>query len=304
MARRSKGLAMLLVVAIVLAGCGGDDDGGKDSADAPRRTTSTTEAPTTTTEPVPPTAQPARVQVTFADDSCDVPAELTAGPTRFAATNTSQTARGLTLVALDDGQTVADLLARLAEDAADVVTTSRFGAGPNGLPPGGSGAVQLDLQAGSYVALCQVPASRELPAAGLIRPLTVKAPATEVEGSALPSGPTIALTDKAIEVPEGFSGKGLFRVENTGEFPHEILIYHVAEDTTFDEAVAWLTAETPPKGPAKASLAGGVSALSPEQEAAVDLDLAGGIYIFASFLSGADGKGDETNGLIEQVNLP
>ena len=180
-----------------------------------------------------------------------------------------------------------------------------FGAGPNGLLPGATGSVQLDLQPGSYVAFCQVPASRSLPtAAGLIKPVTVKAPAAEPKGSALPSGPTITLTDKAIEVPTGFSGEGLFRVENTGDFPHELLVYRVAEDTTYDDAVEWLTAKVPPKGPAKATLAGGVTALSGDQEAAVDLDLAGGIYIFTSFLSGADGKGDETNGLIEQVIIP
>ena len=111
MGLRRRGLAVLVAGSVLLAGCGGDDK-GKDSADAPARTTSTTEAATTTTKPKAPTAEPATVKVTMGDDSCDVPAEIAAGPTRFTATNAGPSPRDRALAALDDGQTVADLVAR------------------------------------------------------------------------------------------------------------------------------------------------------------------------------------------------
>ncbi|MBX3285887.1 MAG: hypothetical protein KF703_11140 [Actinobacteria bacterium] len=302
MGARARGAAMLVAAVVLLAGCGGDDD-GKDSSKQPTRTTTTTEAPTTTTEPRAPTAQPARVQVTMADDACDVPAEIAAGPVRFAATNTGTVERSLVLVRLDDGQAVDGLLAELGRGTDADLSAYRFGAGPAALAPGSSGGVQLDLEAGSYVALCTEPGASAAPAAGLVRPVTVTAPADAPDGSALPSGPTITLTDEGIEVPEGFEGKGLFRVENTGDLPHELAVYRIADDTTFVDAVEWLTATPPPAGPARASAAGGVSAVSPGVDAAVDLDLAGGMYAFVSFLP-ADGEGDVARGVVEQVILP
>lgn len=302
MGLRRRSLAVLVAGSVLLAGCGGDDK-GKDSADAPARTTSTTEAATTTTKPKAPTAEPATVKVTMGDDSCDVPAEIAAGPTRFTATNSGSSPRGLVLAALDDGQTVAELVARYAEDPKATLAANRFGAGPNAVPADGSGAVQLDLEAGSYAAICAVPGATEPPAAGLVRPLTVEA-AAAAEGSALPSGPTITVTDKAIVAPLGFAGTGLVRVENTGGTAHEVAIYRVAMDTTVDEAVAWLTAAEKPAGPAKATPVGGVTALSPGQEAAVDLDLPGGIYLLASFLPGAGGKDDVARGLVAPLIVP
>lgn len=303
MGRRAQVVAVLVTAAVLLAGCGGDDD-GKDSSEQPKRTTTTTEAPTTTTEPEAPTAEPARVQVTIADDACDVPAQIAAGPTRFATTNVGKAVRSLVLVALDDGQTVDEVLAQVAaRDDADL-SSFTFGAGPAALASGSSGGVQLDLEAGPHVALCTEPGATAAPAPGFVRPFEVTEPAEAVEGSALPSGPTITLTDDAIEVPEGFTGTGLFRVENTGEQPHEVAMYRIAEDTTFVDAVEWLTAATPPKGPAKASPAGGVSALSPGVDAAVELDLASGMYVFISFLPGTDGETDVDAGLVEQVILP
>ena len=65
--------------------------------------------------------------------------------------------------------------------------------------------------------------------------------------------------------------------------------------------MTYLTAATPPAGPSPVLPVGGVGALSPGGEAAVDLELRGGIHVFICRLPGADG---EPHAVAEQVNLP
>lgn len=289
MRARRRAMAVLTVTALLLAGCGGDDD-GKESADRPARTTTTT-APSTTTEPKAPTAEARPVAVTLTDDSVGLPAEVTAGPTRFVATNRGKRPHGVVLVELTEGQTPAALAAALAEDSAEALAASRLVPGPQNVAPGTSGAMLVDLEAGTYAAVATVSGRHAFPPAkAMIRPVTVRRAATPVEGTALPSGPTITVDDDAIEVPDGFDGKGLFRVENVGDEPHELVLYRVAFDTTYAQAVEYLTAETTPKGAVLATPAGGLGALSPGAEAALDLDLADAIYVVMCLLPGADGK--------------
>ncbi len=54
-------------------------------------------------------------------------------------------------------------------------------------------------------------------------------------------------------------------------------------------------------GPSPVTAAGGIGALSPGAEAAIDLDLPGGIYVLRCSLPGADG---EPHDRFAQVNLP
>lgn len=301
MGTRARGIAALTVAALILAGCGGDDD-GKESADKPTRsTTSTTEAPTTT-EPKAPTAEARPVAVTLGDDSFDLPAALTAGPTRFQATNRGKQVHGVVLVELADGQTPEALVAALADDAAETLGSGRLVPGPQNAAPGSTQSTLVDLEAGAYVAVSTVAGAQAFPpAAGMVRPVTVTAAAAPTEGTALPTGPTITLDDDTIEVPEDFDGTGLLRVENAGEEPHELVLYRLADDVTFVQAMTYLTAATRPAGPSPVVPVGGIGALSPGGEAAVDLELRGGIHVFICQFPGADG---EPHAVAEQVNLP
>lgn len=111
MGLRRRGLAALVADSVLPAGCGGDDK-GEDSADAPARPPHLNHRGGHHHQAQGPHGEPATVKVTMGDDSCDVPAEIAAGPTRFTATNSGPSPRDRALAALDDGQTVADLVAR------------------------------------------------------------------------------------------------------------------------------------------------------------------------------------------------
>ena len=89
-------------------------------------------------------------------------------------------------------------------------------------------------------------------------------------------------------------------MENAGEEPHELALYRVANDFTFAQAVAYLTAATPPAGPSPVTPVGGIGAVSPGGEAALDLELDFGIHVLICFLPGADGK---PHAVAKQVNL-
>lgn len=291
---RPRVLSVLVATALLLASCGGDDE-GKESSERPAETSSTTEAPTTTTEPQPPTAEARDVAVTLADDSIRLPAEVPAGPTRFVATNRGEQAHGLVLVELADGESPAALVAALAEDGATALAAAALVPGPQNVAPGTAQATLVDLEAGTYAAVADVLGT------AMVRPFTVTPAPEPVEGTALPTGPTITIDDDRIEAPAGFDGSGLFRVENSGDEPHELAVYRVAVDTSFVQAVEYLTAETTPKGVVLAAPAGGLSGLAPGGEAALELDLPGGIYVFMCSFPGEDG---EPHDLVAQVNLP
>lgn len=287
-----------MIAALVLAGCAGDDEDGKESADLPAVTT-TTEAPTTTTEPEGPTAEAQPVTVTLGDASIELPAEVPAGPTRFVATNRGTRARGLVLVELAEGETPADLTAALAADPFDALGSARLVPGPQGVAPEASLATVVDLEAGSYAAVATLTGAQAFPPAeGMVRPFTVRPAAEPADGSALPTGPTISIDDDGIEAPEGFTGNGLFRVENEGDVPHELVLYRVADDTTYVQAVEYLTADTPPEGPPLAVARAGVGALSPGGEAGVELDLQNGIYVLACQLPDGDGEPHDLTALV------
>ncbi|MCC6227022.1 MAG: hypothetical protein IT195_11535 [Microthrixaceae bacterium] len=292
--------ALAVTLTTGLVGCG-DDDSTETAATDTSAVSGSVGSTTTTTS----AATPTKVPVGLADYSFDIPATLTAGPTEFVATNSGSEEHHMTLVKLKDGQTLGDVIAVLSGDVAKGLEENQLVPGPQGVAPGGTQSIVLDLEAGGYVALCAIPSPDGLPhaAKGMVKEITVAPAATEAELSAVPDSPKVTLKDYSFELPSDFDGQGAFRVENAGNKPHEIVFYKIADGSTYEDAVSYMTATTPPAGPPPFTGAGGVTAFSPGQVAGMVLDLDPGTYVAVCFLPATDGKTHLQHGMIQEVEI-
>lgn len=299
---RSRGLLAKVVIAtlaIALTGCGSDGDGAQSA------TADTSDSGSDTTTTTTPIAEPATVEVGLADFSFDIPDTLTAGPTKFVATNAGNEEHHMTLVKLKDGQTLADVIAVLSGDVAKGLEENELVPGPQAVAPGATQSAIVDLEPGRYVALCAIPGAGGVPhaAMGMIKELTVESGDATEGASAIPTGPKVTLRDFNFELPADFDGQGTFRVENPGSKPHEMVFYKVADGSTYDDAVDFLTAETRPAGEPPVTPSGGVTAMSPGQLAGMVLDLEPGTYVALCFLPSTDGQTHFQHGMMQKIEI-
>lgn len=113
--------------------------------------------------------------VTLLDFSFIMPTEVKAGPQVWEITNEGPQPHEIMLVKLADGKTMADIQAFMANPHG-TPPFSQIG-GFQGINPGGTGWLNLDLTPGEYVALCHIPdpasgkAHEEL---GMVMPFSVE----------------------------------------------------------------------------------------------------------------------------------
>ena len=256
---------------------------------APAETTSTLPAPNT-------------VAVGLADYSITMPAALPSGPTRFEAANTGLDEHHLSIIRLEDGQDVGDVLTALATDPAGAAESAELYPGPQSVAPGATNASTVTLQPGEYLALCVIPGADGIPhaAKGMLTQFTVTG--DESDAPSAPESPAIVLADYGFTLPDGFTGQGLVRVHNNGSLAHEMSIYRVVDGKTYADATAFLLAPTkdfstpPPIIPS-----GGITALDAGEDAGVELNLAPGTYVFVCFIPGSDHLSHMEHGMIREV---
>jgi uncharacterized cupredoxin-like copper-binding protein len=142
--------AILLAAALAASGCGGDDGGGS-STSSTSTTTSTTPADEATSAADPgPTG--AEVEIGLKEWAVIVEApSVGAGEVRFKAVNEGKVPHELVVLKTDTK--AGDLK---VEGAVAKVEGTKLGTVPH-LGPKASGEVAVDLEAGHYVLLCNLP---------------------------------------------------------------------------------------------------------------------------------------------------
>lgn len=119
----------------------------------------------------------ADLSVTLKDFMFDMPAELPAGKTVIKVTNEGPEPHEFNILRLEDGKTVGDVQAFLSGEAGGPPPFAPVG-GVNGLDVGYTGYAELDLQPGTYVAICNIPSpnAQGAPhfALGMVMEFTVK----------------------------------------------------------------------------------------------------------------------------------
>lgn len=103
--------------------------------------------------------------------------------------------------------------------------------GPNGIAPGATQSVLLNLDPGNYIALCVIPGTDGSPHAahGMYAALTVTGDDAAVDLGTLDVEGAIALTDYDFAVSEGFDGKGNVLVSDNAAQAHEVAIYKMVK---------------------------------------------------------------------------
>ncbi len=296
------GIAVVGALTLSLAACSDD----------------TTPSTTPTTASASPTATAKSLSVKAVDygyvlDQQTVPAGLT----KITFTNEGQEAHMMAVAGIKPGKTLADVLAAVKTEAReDDEASTDFAAGVQGapgmIPPGATQSTYTTLKAGSYALLCFVPvqaasATKGQPHvnAGMVAGLTVSAltstdVAPETDGE-------ITLNDKTFTFPAGFTGKGTYKVTNSGKEGHALYIAKTTKAglAAVDAKIGKFFGSDPSikaETDVYPFLGGGIDVLAPGGVGYIEFDLAPGTYT-VTCPEGEDGADSHVARAGEQVEF-
>ncbi len=239
-----------------------------------------------------------QIVIKATDYAFDAPAQVNAGLISVRLENNGQELHHAQLTRLQDGKTMADLQAALAQGEEAAMALLEFVGGPSVLDPGKSQEVVLDLKAGNYVLLCFIPSADGVPhlAKGMVKPIQVVA-AGQSGAQAPQANLSIVLKDFGFEMPaEVKAGKQTWEIKNAGPQLHEMVIFKLAPGKTMDDVGAFFQS---PAGPPPFEAVGGMQALSVGKSAWLVLDLQPGNYIaLCNVPDPASGKAHSELGMI------
>ena len=267
-------LAGVALVALPMAACSDDNDSGGS--------TPTSASPATSAN---------AITVEAYEMGFKPSGALRPGTATITLKNTGSVAHMMATMRVKDGVTLdqvkqamqegEDAMAPLAADSdneASYGTPALVGAGQS------STTTALNLKAGNYVILCFVQSNDGTPhaAQGMVDMF-------HVEGDTVSTTPKsdadITISDDAIKLPDGYTGKGTFKVTNTGAKQHTLSFAKLENGTSLDQYVQYVGEQF---GSGKAIdggggvLMGGVDNLLPGQTTYITLDLGAGHYGYAS----------------------
>lgn len=249
-----------------------------------------------------PPATPA-VTIVTAEYGFTLPASVAAGPTVLRLSNHGKTVHHVTLIRLENGKRVADLVAVLSKPGPPPTWAVPVG-GPNAVGPGGTASAVVDLHPGRYALLCFVPDPDGKPhfMKGMARELLVTGVAPK---AAPPTRPemTVQLADYGFTYPgELTAGEHHLRVHNAATQPHELVLFRLAPGKTTKDFVAWAQGgmKTMPPG----SFEGGASTMAPGMDNDILVNLRAGHYLMVCFVDDArDGKPHLVHGMMREVTI-
>jgi hypothetical protein len=272
----------LAVAGIALTGCGSSSKGSSSD------TTTTAVA-----KPIP------EVKITAADYTFAMPAEVPAGYVNVTIDNTGKESHQVGFVKL--GSMTFDQFKAVANktNIGAVKPGTVFLGGPNGADPGQKTSAIVKLDAGDYAVVCFIPANTDgkpHSAHGMVSPVKVVSTDESDEVAPKPDS-TITLGDFSFTMPPAFTGKGTVDISNQGSQVHELAIVKLNPGKTVADAKAFFLTPPgtpPPSGPPPFTSIpglGGVTGLSPQQHAWLDMNLTPGNYVLICFFPDPQ-KGD------------
>lgn len=302
-------IGALALTGLALSACSDDTTTTATEPSAAQTTVVTTETSdaATTTEMAAPA--PNQVDVTLSDFAIDMPTEIPAGYTRLTATNNGAVEHHLIFARLHEGVTFEQLLGTFATDQAAAETMIDYAGGPNGVMPGETGSVEVNLEAGDYVAICVIPGADGLPHAahGMVAQVTVTGDGVPADLASFEVEGTVVLSDFDFTVSEGFDGQGRVLVTNNAPQAHEIAVTRMGEGGSLEEYLAFLAdpSTATPEIIARYTGASGLTPIATGHSAIVEFDLASGDYIFLCFVADAtDGAPHFVHNMVKVITIP
>ena len=227
------------------------------------------------------------LHITAHDDSYEVPAQVDAGRTLIVFENLGQESNHALLVRLPEGVSAEEALASPSSESeeppawfADV----RFPGFAGETLPGQTSYAVVDLAPGVHLILSDVTASFEV-----VGEATTPTAANEPAAEAM-----VELFEYGFAIPDAVApGRQVWKVTNSGEMPHELLLVWSPEPVTYDQIFEMLTNESEDEnatpvggGPSFAEMepVGGLGWLSPGAAGWTEVDLRPGTYVALCFV--------------------
>jgi hypothetical protein len=250
------------------------------------------------------TTAPQEITFTATDFAFAGPDTVAPGMTTIRMVNNGQQEHHIILGKLDEGRTMADLMAAFqANPNAEPDFLTWVGGAGSAMPGNGSNATQ-DLDAGTYVLICFVPDATDnmMPhiAKGMVKELVVAG--ERIDAPAPASAGDITLNEFVFATPTFSAGTHTFRVVNNGQQTHEVTVVRLNDGVTAEQYMASMApgATTPPPGVA----VGGNGAISPGRSNWFSLTLEPGNYVLLCFVPDpADGQPHIVKGMVTPVTI-
>lgn len=184
-------------------------------------------------------ARPALI-VGASDYAFKIPATVKAGFVTIDLVNAGAEPHHAQIARLNPGVSRSQVREALKKGPAEALRLVTLTGGPGMTAPHGRTRVSLELLPGDYLIACFIESPDRTPhlAKGMLAFFTVTGRRTR--GSLNTAG-QIALSDFHIQMPAGFTGKGIYRVVNRGAQPHEVEIFRLAPGKTLADTKAFLS---------------------------------------------------------------
>ena len=243
------------------------------------------------------------ITVTARDFAFDAPDTVAAGVTTVRLVNRGPELHHVQLMRLDDGKTMADLLAAFKAGGPPPRWAVDVG-GPNTPVPGAEAHATLDLAPGRYAIGCFIPSADKTPhiAKGMVRELVVTGARRAPRPPSAAAPATITLDDYSFTLSRPLvAGRQTVRVRNRAAQSHEVFFMQLAPGKRAADVVAWVDKQ---EGPPPGRPAGGTTGIAQHGWNDVALDLAPGDYALLCFIPDAkDGKPHFVHGMMKELRV-
>lgn len=254
----------------------------------------------------PAAAAPNIVNITATEYKFDAPAEVPAGMTTFTLTDSGKEIHHASLIKLDSGKTMDDLMAGMKAMKPGTPPPGWVVAagGANAVVPGNSASLTMNLEPGNYVLACFVPDAKGVPHImhGMAKALTVT-PNAAANTTPPASDVTVTLSDYKFDFSSPLTaGQHTIKILTAPGQPHEFTLFQLAPGKTAADVVKFVEGGmtgTPPGMPI-----GGVAALAPGRDVFYTVDLKPGDYAAVCFVEDAkDGKPHYAHGMTQTFKI-
>lgn len=250
------------------------------------------------------TAPGTELVIVVTDRTLDVPSQVDAGLVNVRLFNRSSGPQHISVLKVDRLDRVASISDYLRSGDWNVPWINRMG-GPETVLPGGVSSVAMVLEPGRYV-VAQLPILSKPGGPLLLRDVEQLSVVARPNGSAVPPLPAAVATIKLYEwnfTLDGplNAGRRVIRVENTGQFEHQLQIIRLLPGRGIDQAVKW--AENP-SGPPPFEGAGGTTNLTRGRSVNVTVDLIPGDYaLLCTTFNPLSKQLHSHHGMIKQIRV-
>ena len=241
------------------------------------------------------------VQVVGEDFRFEAPEVIPAGLTEFKFLNKGPALHHMSLIKLNDGKTVDDLRAALANPGPPPKWMEEMG-GPNAPVPGGEANATINLEPGNYALVCFVDIDGPPHfTKGMVRALKVE-PAKAPSAKTVKADTKLDLLDYNFKLSSPITaGTRTIEVHNSGPQVHEIELVQLAPGVTPADFMKWMgKMEGPPPGKAL----GGIAGMAPGLTEYFSADFVPGNYLLLCFVPDAkDGKPHFAHGMMQEITV-